>query len=101
MAATGEDPQLMLPGTDLMPQPAPACLSVDVGAVEIQAAAARAPTPSTIFPTSGVRGTAAPVTLTGTNLTGATAINVSGTGSRSPHISADAAGTQVSATFRC
>jgi hypothetical protein len=35
---------------------------------------------ASIAPTSGVRGTTVPITLTGTNLTVATAVNVSGTG---------------------
>ena len=38
------------------------------------------PTLSSIAPNTGGRGTTVPVTLTGTNLTGATAITVSGTG---------------------
>ena len=43
----------------------------DPGAVEFQSTVA-GPTLSTILPTSGVRGTTVNVTLTGTNLTGAT-----------------------------
>jgi Bacterial Ig-like domain (group 3)/Bacterial Ig domain len=38
------------------------------------------PTLTSIAPTSGARGTTVPVTLTGTNLTGATAVTMSGTG---------------------
>jgi hypothetical protein len=38
------------------------------------------PTLTAISPTSGTRGATVPVTLTGTNLTGATAVSVSGTG---------------------
>jgi hypothetical protein len=38
------------------------------------------PSLTSISPTTGVRGTSVPVTLTGTNLTGATAVTVSGTG---------------------
>ena len=39
-----------------------------------------APTLTSIAPTSGAQGATVPITLTGTNLTGATAITVSGTG---------------------
>ena len=39
-----------------------------------------APSLTSIAPTSGVRGTSVPVTLTGIGLTGATAVNVSGAG---------------------
>jgi hypothetical protein len=42
--------------------------------------AAAVPTLTSINPTSGLRGTTVPVTLTGTNLTGATSVNVSGLG---------------------
>jgi hypothetical protein len=38
------------------------------------------PTLASVTPTSGVRGTTVPVTLTGTNLIGASAVTVSGTG---------------------
>jgi hypothetical protein len=52
--------------------------AVDIGAIEVPAPPA--PTLTSISPTSGARGTSVPVTLTGTNLTGATAISVSGSG---------------------
>ena len=53
---------------------------VDVGADEV-AAVAPPPTLTSIAPTSGAQGAInLSVTLTGTNLTGATAVNVSGTG---------------------
>ncbi len=52
---------------------------IDIGAVEF-ATTTPAPTLTSIAPTSGARGTSVPVTLTGTNLAGATAVNVSGTG---------------------
>ncbi len=55
--------------------------SVDPGAVEFVAGAnAPAPTLTSIAPSSRAQGTTGTVTLTGTNLTGATAVTVSGTG---------------------
>src|SRR6266550_521703 len=55
--------------------------SVDAGAVEFVAGAnASAPTLTSIAPSSRAQGTTGTVTLTGTNLTGATAVTVSGTG---------------------
>jgi sugar lactone lactonase YvrE len=51
-----------------------------------------------ISPTSGLRGTSFPVMLTGTNLTGATAVVVSGTGVTASNITA-MNGTTVTATF--
>jgi hypothetical protein len=61
-------------------RPETAGAPIDVGAVEYQVAGAPAPTLASIAPNTGVRGAAVPVTLTGTNLTGATAVTVSGTG---------------------
>jgi len=72
--------------------------AVDVGAVEfLSAGATPAPTLTSISPTSGVRGGAVPVTITGTNLSGATinaiaGITFSGT-------TVNAGGTQITATF--
>jgi len=61
---------------------------------------AAAPTLSAISPTSGVIGaTAIPVTITGTNLNGATAITISGTGVSHGAITVNAAGTQITTTF--
>jgi hypothetical protein len=54
--------------------------AVDAGAVELQVPTPPAPTLSGISPASGVRGTSVPVTISGTNLTGATAVTISGTG---------------------
>jgi len=54
--------------------------AVDAGAVEFAGAAVAAPTLSQISPSSGRRNSVVNVTLTGTNLTGATAVIVSGTG---------------------
>ncbi len=54
--------------------------AVDVGAVEFGGATAAAPTLASIAPSSARRGQAVSVTLTGANLTGATAVTVSGTG---------------------
>ena len=53
--------------------------SVDAGAVEFATTVTR-PTLTSITPNTGLRGTAVPVTLTGTNLTGAFLITVSGPG---------------------
>jgi hypothetical protein len=50
---------------------------VDAGAIEFSAPA---PTLASITPSSGTRGSSVNVTLTGTNLTGATAVNVAGGG---------------------
>jgi len=52
---------------------------VDAGAVEFASTAA-APTLTSISPNTGLRGTTVPVTLTGTNLTGAFLISITGTG---------------------
>jgi hypothetical protein len=70
---------------------------VDAGAVEFQSAPPPAPTLTSISPTSGVLGSAVPVTITGTNLSGATinaiaGITISGT-------TVNAGGTQITATF--
>ncbi len=55
--------------------------AVDIGAVEYQAAAAAAPSLASISPNTGVRGASGiPVTLAGSGLTGASAVNISGTG---------------------
>jgi hypothetical protein len=63
------------------PRPDPSSpTGFDVGAVEFQGAGVSAPVLSTIAPNSGGRNTSVPVTLTGTNLSGVTAVNVSGTG---------------------
>jgi IPT/TIG domain-containing protein len=53
--------------------------SVDAGAVEFGGNTAAAPTLTSIVPNAARRGQAVSVTLTGTNLTGATGIAVSGT----------------------
>ena len=50
------------------------------GNVTFTVLAASLPTLTSIVPVSGARGTTVPVTLTGTNLTGATAVTVTGTG---------------------
>jgi hypothetical protein len=67
----------------------------DIGAVEFRLTPL---TLSSISPTSGVRGTAVPVTLTGTNLTGVTNVTVSGTNVTVSNIVAVNA-TTVTATF--
>jgi len=53
--------------------------AVDAGAVEFQGGAIAVPTLTSVTPNSGLRGTNVNVTLTGTNLTGASAVTVSGT----------------------
>jgi hypothetical protein len=70
----------------------------DIGAVEFQAPPPAPPTLVSITPASGARGTAVPVTLTGTNLTGTTTVTVSGTGVTVSNITVVNA-TSVTATF--
>jgi hypothetical protein len=71
--------------------------AVDIGAIEVPAPPA--PTLTSISPTSGTRGTSVPVTLTGTNLTGATAITVTpGTGFTVSNLTV-VNSTTVTATF--
>jgi len=53
---------------------------IDVGAVEIQTGPVGPPTLTSISPTFGLRGTTVGVTLTGTNLTFVSGVNVGGTG---------------------
>jgi hypothetical protein len=57
------------------------------------------PTLAGITPDSGVRGTSVPVALGGTNLTGATAVTVSGTGVTVGTFTVDPTGSTLSATF--
>jgi hypothetical protein len=59
------------------------------------------PTLTSITPTSGVRGTAVPVTITGTHLNGATAVSAGGAGVTiaASSIAVNAAGTSLTATF--
>ncbi len=59
-----------------------------------------APTLASINPATGVRGTSVPVTLTGTGLTGATAVNVSGAGNGITVTNLSVVSdTQITATF--
>ncbi|HUD63968.1 MAG TPA: IPT/TIG domain-containing protein, partial [Candidatus Sulfotelmatobacter sp.] len=71
-----------LPPTDFFGNPRPDAGNasfIDYGAVEFQGTATTVTaTLTSISPTSGLRGTVVNVTLTGTNLTGASAVNVSG-----------------------
>ena len=75
-----------IPATDFFGNKRPdSGTCVDVGAVEFSVAATGScapatPTLTSISPTSGTQGTTPAVTLTGTNLTGATAVNVSASG---------------------
>jgi hypothetical protein len=64
------------PPADFFGTPRPQGAGIEVGAVEF-VSTTPAPTLSSISPTSGARGTAVNVTLTGTNLTGTSAVNVS------------------------
>jgi hypothetical protein len=68
------------PGDDFFgnPRKTLADPQVDAGAVEFQGGGSTAPTLTSISPNTGYRSTSFTVTLTGTNLTGATAVNVSG-----------------------
>ncbi len=85
----GNGPTITAPRTDFFgnPRPDPGANphTTDAGAIEIQGSAAggggnTAPTLTSISPASGTRGSSVPVTLTGTNLTGATSVTVSGSG---------------------
>jgi hypothetical protein len=89
------------PSTDYFgnPRPDPANpTAFDMGAVEFTGGGGTAaPTLTSINPASGARGTVVPVVLTGTNLTGATAVNVSGNGITVGPLTVTA--TTVSTTF--
>jgi hypothetical protein len=66
------------PTTDFFGTARPQGAGIDVGAVEfVSTTTTPAPALTSIIPTSGARGTAVAVTLTGTNLTGTTGVNVS------------------------
>jgi hypothetical protein len=69
--------------------------AVDAGAVEFTGAAVPAPTLNAISPNSGVRGQVVPVTLAGTNLTGATINPINGVTISGVTVTA----TQITATF--
>ncbi len=71
--------------------------AVDAGAVEFQGAAAAVPTLTSISPASHTRSSTFTVTLTGTNLTGASAVTVSGAGVTTAITGGNA--TTVTATF--
>ncbi len=71
--------------------------AVDAGAVEFLSTTA-APTLTSIVPNTGLRGTTVPVTLTGTNLTGAFMVTISGTGVTVSNLVVVSA-TTVTATF--
>jgi large repetitive protein len=62
-------------------------------------ATALPPTLTSISPTSGAQGATVSVTLFGTNLTGATAVTVSGTGVTVGALTVNGPGTQVTTTF--
>jgi hypothetical protein len=91
-----------IPKTDFFGNPRPnpdGDSRIDYGAVEVQAdRTVVTPTLASINPNSGFRGTAVNVTLTGTHLTGASAINVSGTGVTVSNL-AVLSDTTVTATF--
>jgi hypothetical protein len=71
--------------------------NIDIGAVEFTGANT-APTLTSIAPNIGARGTSVPVTITGTNLAGTTAVGVSGTGVTAV-ITGTPTATSVTATF--
>jgi Bacterial Ig domain len=74
--------------------------NVDVGAVELQGGTTAAgPTLSGITPASGVRGTSVPVTISGANLTGATAVTISGSGVSHGTFTVNSGGTAITTTF--
>jgi hypothetical protein len=85
------------PSTDFYGNPRKGNNAVDAGAVEFASSVA-APTLTSIVPNTGLRGTAVPVTLTGTNLTGAFAVNIAGTGVTVSNVVVVSA-TTVTATF--
>jgi len=68
------------PSTDFFGNPRPdgGSTCFDIGAIEIAAGGDTCPALTSIAPSSGVRGTAVNVTITGINLTGATAVNAPG-----------------------
>jgi hypothetical protein len=88
------------PTTDFFGNPRPDTESTfDTGAVESQnTGAAVAPHLASINPTTGARGTSVSVTLTGSGLTGTSAVNVSGTGVTVSGIGV-VSDTTVTATF--
>ena len=87
------------PTTDFFGNPRPATpgTAIDVGAVEFQAAVSTTPTLSAIVPNQVRRGVSIIAVLNGTNLTGATAVTVSGTGVTAVVNSSTA--SSVTATF--
>jgi len=95
----GTPAALQAPSTDFFGNSRPAApgTRIDVGAVEFRASGPP-PTLTSIAPTSGARGTAVAVTLTGTNLIGASGVTVSGTGVAVSNV-AVANSTTVTATF--
>jgi hypothetical protein len=89
------------PSLDFFGNPRPSSSNpnrFDVGAVEYQGANVPAPTLASITPDSGGRNTSVAVTLSGANLSGATAVNVSGTGVTVSNVSVVNDST-VTATF--
>ena len=72
----GLPPGVVVPNVDFFGNPRPDAkgTSIDIGAVEFQGASVPAPTLTSIAPNSGFQGSVVHVTLTGTNLTGASAI---------------------------
>jgi hypothetical protein len=87
------------PPTDFFGNPRPAAgnPAIDVGAVEFQAAVTTTPTLSAIVPNHARRGVSVIAVLSGTNLAGATAVNVSGAGVTAVVNSSTA--SSVTATF--
>ena len=75
--STAGDNYSSAPALDFYGNPRKGNNAVDAGAVEFLSSVA-APTLTSIVPNTGLRGTAVPVTLTGTNLTGTTAVTFGG-----------------------
>jgi hypothetical protein len=86
------------PGTDFFGTLRKTNNAVDAGAVEFTGIVLP-PTLTAISPASGRRASSVLVTLIGTNLTGATAVNVSGTGVTASGIAVNPGGTLLTATF--
>jgi hypothetical protein len=89
------------PTTDFFGNPRPdpsATRRIDIGAIEYQGAVV-GPVLSSINPATGERGKAVAVTLTGSNMTAATTVAVSGTGVTVSGVSVNAAGTTLTAIF--
>jgi hypothetical protein len=84
------------PSLDFFGNPRKTNSSVDAGAIEFQGSTAP-PTITSISPNTGYRGTSESVTITGTNLAGASQVTISGTGVTANIVSTTS--TTITATF--